>query len=259
MLPLARRRGLLLDGFHEARPIARIVTSAPAFRLGAAGARLGASAPGSHAFVRSGSFTRRINTGQVFGDLPDGTINTLVELLNNPSAMSLTPQGDLLVVNSGNDWFWRAGPDSSLFDMGSTNAGFAGDGGLAVNARTRFIEAAVGTRRKDLPFRPRERPDSRSHAVPRHRPQRRSPGGQVFLVLFGTGIRGAGGPERVEATLNGESVPVLLADAQGGFAGLDQVNIRPIPRGLTGAGEVEVRRRARSTGRVSNIVTATVE
>jgi len=65
-------------------------------------------------------------------------------------------------------------------------------------------------------------------------------GSQVFLLLFGTGLRGHGG--NVTATAGVEPVPVLGAVAQGSFAGLDQVNLGPVPLSLDGRrGEVEVR------------------
>ncbi|MGH9838271.1 MAG: hypothetical protein ACREEM_05760 [Blastocatellia bacterium] len=62
---------------------------------------------------------------------------------------------------------------------------------------------------------------------------------QVFLVLFGTGIRFRSSLAAVTATIGGAAAPVLFADAQGGFVGLDQVNAR-IPRSLIGRGEVDL-------------------
>jgi uncharacterized protein (TIGR03437 family) len=50
--------------------------------------------------------------------------------------------------------------------------------------------------------------------------------GQVFLELFGTGIRGRTSLANVTATLGGVSAPVLFAGAQGQFPGLDQVNVQ---------------------------------
>ncbi len=61
---------------------------------------------------------------------------------------------------------------------------------------------------------------------------------QVFLLLFGTGIRGFTG--QVTASAGGLDVPVLGAVPQGQFPGLDQVNIGPLPRPLAGRGEVAV-------------------
>jgi len=56
-------------------------------------------------------------------------------------------------------------------------------------------------------------------------------GDQLFLIMFGTGIRGNTGLGQVSATIGGQAAEVLYAGAQGGFVGLDQVNIR-IPRTL---------------------------
>lgn len=50
--------------------------------------------------------------------------------------------------------------------------------------------------------------------------------GQVYLVLFGTGIRGSAG--ELTATIGGKPVSVAAAVAQGTFIGLDQVNLGPI-------------------------------
>jgi uncharacterized protein (TIGR03437 family) len=52
------------------------------------------------------------------------------------------------------------------------------------------------------------------------------PGDQVVLTLFGTGIRGRSSLAAVEASIIGPPLEVLYAGPQGGFVGLDQVNIR---------------------------------
>ncbi|MBM3783194.1 MAG: hypothetical protein FJW30_02480 [Acidobacteria bacterium] len=57
------------------------------------------------------------------------------------------------------------------------------------------------------------------------------PVGQTYLVLFGTGIRGT--RTEVSATLGGIPVGVLAAGPQSEFAGLDQVNLGPVPEALT--------------------------
>ncbi len=62
---------------------------------------------------------------------------------------------------------------------------------------------------------------------------------QVFLVLFGTGLRHRSLLSEVKARIGGLDAEATYAGAQGGFAGLDQINLR-IPRGLTGRGEVEI-------------------
>lgn len=62
---------------------------------------------------------------------------------------------------------------------------------------------------------------------------------QVFLVLFGTGIRSPNPMVSVTATLGGVNAPVSFAGALSNFFGLDQVNIL-IPRSLMGRGDVEL-------------------
>jgi Galactose oxidase, central domain/Kelch motif len=62
---------------------------------------------------------------------------------------------------------------------------------------------------------------------------------QVFLALFGTGIKFRSALSAVSSTIGGTSSEVLFADAVPGFAGLDQVNVR-ISRSLVGRSEVDV-------------------
>lgn len=59
-----------------------------------------------------------------------------------------------------------------------------------------------------------------------------------YLVLFGTGIRRAS-RSTVSITIGGQPAPVLFAGAQGGYAGLDQINTR-IPDGVSGLLDVVV-------------------
>jgi len=61
--------------------------------------------------------------------------------------------------------------------------------------------------------------------------------GEVYLILFGTGIRGAG--SNVTVTIGGVNAPVTYAGPQGGTQGLDQVNVL-IPAQLAGSGSVNV-------------------
>jgi uncharacterized protein (TIGR03437 family) len=65
------------------------------------------------------------------------------------------------------------------------------------------------------------------------------PTDQVYLVFFGTGIRFRSSLSSVAATIGGAPAPVLSAGAQGGFVGLDQVNLL-VPRSLIGRREVNV-------------------
>ena len=62
---------------------------------------------------------------------------------------------------------------------------------------------------------------------------------RVFLLLFGTGIRNNIGLSGVSARIGDTPCEVQFAGAQGGFAGLDQVNLL-LPRSLAGRGEADL-------------------
>jgi uncharacterized protein (TIGR03437 family) len=61
---------------------------------------------------------------------------------------------------------------------------------------------------------------------------------QVFLLLFGTGVRGRSSLDKVSVEIGGIDAPVSFAGAQG-LTGLDQINVA-IPRSLIGRGEVDL-------------------
>jgi uncharacterized protein (TIGR03437 family) len=61
--------------------------------------------------------------------------------------------------------------------------------------------------------------------------------GQAYLILYGTGIRGAG--NNVTVTIGGINAPVAYAGSAGSAPGLDQVNVL-IPPQLAGSGTVNV-------------------
>src|SRR5262249_57294665 len=69
-----------------------------------------------------------------------------------------------------------------------------------------------------------------------------------YLVLFGTGFRRASAAS-IKITIGGKDAPVLFAGAQGGFAGLDQVNTQ-IPTGISGEVDLVVS----INGKVANTV-----
>ena len=62
---------------------------------------------------------------------------------------------------------------------------------------------------------------------------------QLFLILFGTGIRFRSSMSLVTVQIGGVNAEVLYADQQGDFAGLDQINVR-LPKTLAGRGEVDL-------------------
>lgn len=61
---------------------------------------------------------------------------------------------------------------------------------------------------------------------------------QVFLLLFGTGVRHRSSLDKVSVKIGGVDAPVSFAGAQG-LTGLDQINVA-IPRSLIGRGEVDL-------------------
>jgi uncharacterized protein (TIGR03437 family) len=61
----------------------------------------------------------------------------------------------------------------------------------------------------------------------------------VVLELFGTGLRHVASPSAVTATINGISLPVQYAGAQGQYTGEDQINIT-LPNNLSASGMVSL-------------------
>ena len=64
-------------------------------------------------------------------------------------------------------------------------------------------------------------------------------GERVFLMLFGTGIRGRSSTENVSVTIGGRRLAAEAAVAQGEYPGLDQVNVE-LPPDLAGAGLLDL-------------------
>jgi uncharacterized protein (TIGR03437 family) len=77
-------------------------------------------------------------------------------------------------------------------------------------------------------------------------------GTEIYLVLYGTGIRGRT-PNAVFASVAGSQVEVLYAGPQGTFPALDQVNVR-VPLTVAGVGTAEIRLIV--DGVAANVVTA---
>ena len=146
-------------------------------------------------------------------------------------------------------------PVESALTIGAVAPGlFSANGtGEGIGAITALRVGADGSRSNPAVFR-FQAASGRGFGVPLNLG---SEGDRLFLTLFGTAIRGAGGAAAVRATIGDSEVPVLFAGAQGGFAGLDQVNIGPLPRNLVGAGEVNVV--VTAAGTTSNTVTIVVE
>lgn len=80
--------------------------------------------------------------------------------------------------------------------------------------------------------------------------------GDVYLVLYATGVRMNTDLGLVSASLGGTAAQVSYAGAQGGFVGLDQVNIK-VPRSLLGRGTVDVA--LSINGKAANVVKVAVK
>ena len=78
----------------------------------------------------------------------------------------------------------------------------------------------------------------------------------VYLSLYGTGIRHAPSLSDVSVTINGISVPVLYAGAQGSFPGLDQINV-PLTLSLRGSGVSNIV--VTVAGQAANTVTIAIQ
>ncbi|HWQ36171.1 MAG TPA: hypothetical protein VNQ79_25260 [Blastocatellia bacterium] len=77
------------------------------------------------------------------------------------------------------------------------------------------------------------------------------PSDQVFLILFGTGVRFCQSNRSATVKIDGETAEVLYLGPQGQFVGLDQINVR-LSRNLIGRGDVSLSLTAE--GLVSNTV-----
>ena len=66
------------------------------------------------------------------------------------------------------------------------------------------------------------------------------PGDEIYLVLYGSGLRGGTGRSGITATIRETPIPVQYVGADSYFVGLDQLNLGPLPRSLAGSGLVDL-------------------
>ncbi|MFN7945640.1 MAG: hypothetical protein U0Z53_09820 [Blastocatellia bacterium] len=142
-----------------------------------------------------------------------------------------TAPGEIKVVAANDDGTYAlstlqlAAPAPGLFSAGSTGTGAAAALALRVKAdHTLNYENAAEYDGQQFIARPLDfGPEAE----------------QLYLVLFGTGIRGRSALSAVTARIGGTDVEVEYAGPQGGFAGLDQINLK-LPRTLAGRGETDI-------------------
>jgi uncharacterized protein (TIGR03437 family) len=126
--------------------------------------------------------------------------------------------------------------------VGSLNVASVAPGLFSANANGQGVAAAVALRvRADgsQSFEPISRFDAAQNRFVSAPIDLGPEGEQVFLILFGTGVRFRSNLSAVSLKIGGADSEVSFAGPQGGFVGLDQINGR-IPRSLIGRGEVDV-------------------
>ncbi|MGH9935370.1 MAG: hypothetical protein ACREAM_03935, partial [Blastocatellia bacterium] len=130
--------------------------------------------------------------------------------------------------------------------MGNVNIAPVAPGLFAANANGQGVAAATALRVKadgTQIFEPIARFDAAQNrlvATPIDLgPDLGSASDQVFLLLFGTGLRFRSALPAVTCVIGGVNSEVSFAGAQGDFVGLDQMNVR-LPRSLAGRGEIDL-------------------
>ncbi|MGH9839406.1 MAG: S8 family serine peptidase [Blastocatellia bacterium] len=132
--------------------------------------------------------------------------------------------------------------DDQAVATGTVQIAMAYPGLFSANANGQGVAAAVALRVKADGSQSYEPVSVFDQAQNKFVPRQISLGAeneQIYLVLFGTGIRYRSSLSNVTARIGSIDVPVTYAGAQGGFVGLDQVNLK-LPRSLAGRGEVDI-------------------
>ena len=66
-------------------------------------------------------------------------------------------------------------------------------------------------------------------------------GDEIYLVIYGSGLRGVSKISGIVALLDDKSIPVLYVGGDSNYFGLDQINLGPVPRSLIGSGLVNLK------------------
>jgi uncharacterized protein (TIGR03437 family) len=143
--------------------------------------------------------------------------------------------------------------------VGAVNVVPVAPGLFAANSDGQGVAAAVALRVKadgSQSFEPVARFDSTQNRFVAVPIDMGAESDQVFLILYGTGVRFRSSLATVSARIGGADAQVTFAGAQDQFVGLDQVNVR-LPRSLTGRGDVDVALIA--DGQAANIVSINVK
>jgi uncharacterized protein (TIGR03437 family) len=126
--------------------------------------------------------------------------------------------------------------------VGTSQVTNVAPGLFSANASGEGVVAAVALRIKqngDQVFETISRFDSAQNKVVSVPVDLGPEGEQVFLLLFGTGLRFRSALSAVNVKVGGTDAEVLYAGLSPDFAGLDQSNVR-LPRSLIGRGEIDL-------------------
>jgi uncharacterized protein (TIGR03437 family) len=131
--------------------------------------------------------------------------------------------------------------DGSL-SIGAVNIAAIAPGLFTANANGQGVAAAVALRVKAdgaQIYEPVSRFDQAQNRFVALPIDLGPPSDQVFLIMFGTGMRNVSSLAAAALTIGGTNTELLYVGAQGEFVGLDQVTAR-LPRSLIGRGEIDV-------------------
>jgi uncharacterized protein (TIGR03437 family) len=140
-----------------------------------------------------------------------------------PGTASILVRNGTDIIASGTVQLATVAP--ALFTAAQTGSGLA-------SARA-IVVSPAGSQTSSLTF---QCTSGRCVPEPIRNPEN---GGQVYLELYGTGIRGRGSLSSIQATISGVSLQVLYAGPQNQYAGLDQVNLQ-VPSALFNSGVVQL-------------------
>ncbi|NOT64345.1 MAG: hypothetical protein HOP19_29355, partial [Acidobacteria bacterium] len=169
-----------------------------------------------------------------------GQINYLTPAGLAPGVLTFTVLNGGNAVATGTTWLVQTAP--GLFSVDATGAGLAAAVVLRVRANGAQVYESIARLEQGgvVPI-----PIDVSNTAE-----------QVFLILFGTGLRNRNANGTVTFTANGAPLEVLYAGTQAGFAGLDQLNLR-LPATLAGRGQIELQFLV--DGRAANPVNVTIK
>ncbi len=194
---------------------------------------------GSQVVVKDSKGTERFaplfyaSPGQINFQIPAGTAEGIATLtIFSGGGIS---QAGLVMIG-------RVAP--ALFSADSTGVGFAAGSALTVHADGSRVENILA------------RYDAATSKFIAQPIDIGGSGDQVYLTLYGTGIKNRSDLANVKVKIGGIDAQVEYAGAQGFFAGLDQINIQ-IPQGLNGRGAVNLE--ISVEGKTGNLTTVSIK